>query len=60
MDLTGVNVYYTGKSRELKGDIPKMMLRIDKHKRMKWKNEWEPKESVAETVRVLVEKGGGK
>jgi UDP-glucose 4-epimerase len=54
MELTDVKFNYTGGSRGWKGDVPKMMLSIDKLKELGWKNEWESETSVRETVKVLL------
>jgi UDP-glucose 4-epimerase len=56
MGLYDVNFSYTGGSRGWKGDVPKMMLGIDKLKGMGWKNEWESERSVRETVKSLLGK----
>ncbi|AFV22758.1 UDP-glucose 4-epimerase [Methanolobus psychrophilus R15] len=57
MGLSDVKFNYTGGSRGWKGDVPKMMLEIDKLKEMGWKNEWGSERSVRETVKILVGKG---
>jgi UDP-glucose 4-epimerase len=57
MGLSDVKFSYTGGSRGWKGDVPKMMLGIDKLKGMGWKNEWESERSVRETVKALLRKG---
>jgi UDP-glucose 4-epimerase len=54
MELTDVQFNYTGGSRGWKGDVPVMMLAIDKMKELGWKNEWESEKSVRETVRSLL------
>jgi UDP-glucose 4-epimerase len=56
MGLSDVKFNYTGGSRGWKGDVPKMMLGIDKLKGMGWKNEWESERSVRETVKSLLGK----
>lgn len=53
MGLSDVKFNYTGGSRGWKGDVPKMMFRIDKLKEMGWKNEWGSERSVRETVKSL-------
>lgn len=55
--LSNVKFNYTGGSRGWKGDVPKMMLGIDKMKELGWKNEWESERSVRETVRSLLAAG---
>ena len=57
MGLSDVKFNYTGGSRGWKGDVPKMMLGIDKLKEMGWKNEWGSERSVRETVKALLRKG---
>ncbi|WP_407356701.1 NAD-dependent epimerase/dehydratase family protein [Methanolobus sp. WCC5] len=56
MGLSDVKFNYTGGSRGWKGDVPKMMLGIDKLKGMGWKNKWESERSVRETVKSLLGK----
>jgi UDP-glucose 4-epimerase len=55
MGLTDVKFNYTGGSRGWKGDVPVMMLAIDKMKELGWKNEWESEKSVRETVKSLLD-----
>ncbi|MDY0387777.1 MAG: NAD-dependent epimerase/dehydratase family protein [Methanolobus sp.] len=54
MGLTDVKFNYTGGSRGWKGDVPVMMLAIDKMKKLGWKNEWESEKSVRETVKCVL------
>ncbi len=54
MNLQNVQFNYTGGSRGWKGDVPVMMLGIDKLKEMGWKNEWESERSVRETAKALL------
>jgi UDP-glucose 4-epimerase len=56
MGLSDVKFNYTGGSRGWKGDVPKMMLSINKLKELGWKNEWESEKSVRETVKALLGK----
>jgi UDP-glucose 4-epimerase len=53
--LADVKFNYSGGSRGWKGDVPKMMLSIDKLKELGWKNEWESERSVRETVKALLQ-----
>ena len=54
MRLSDVKFNYTGGSRGWKGDVPIMMLSIDKLKKLGWKNEWGSETSVRETVKALL------
>jgi len=54
MGLEGVKFHYTGGSRGWKGDVPKMMLSVEKLKELGWSPEWESERSVRETVRSLL------
>ena len=54
MNLKNVKFNYTGGSRGWKGDVPIMMLSIDKLKELGWKNEWGSETSVRETVKALL------
>jgi len=54
MGLESVKFYYTGGSRGWKGDVPKMMLSVEKLKELGWSPEWESERSVRETVRSLL------
>lgn len=54
MGLDDVKFNYTGGSRGWKGDVPKMMLSVDKLKKLGWVPEWESEQSVRETVRALL------
>ncbi|WP_406657751.1 NAD-dependent epimerase/dehydratase family protein [Methanolobus sp. ZRKC2] len=55
MGLNDVKFKYTGGSRGWKGDVPKMMLSVDKLKQMGWTPKWSSEQSVRETVRSLLE-----
>lgn len=55
MKLANVKFNYTGGSRGWKGDVPRMMLGIDKLKGLGWKYEWASERSVRETVRSLLD-----
>ncbi|TGC06945.1 NAD-dependent epimerase/dehydratase family protein [Methanolobus halotolerans] len=54
MGLSDVEFKYTGGSRGWKGDVPRMMLSIDKLKALGWKNEWGSERSVRETILSLL------
>ncbi|MDW7732231.1 MAG: NAD-dependent epimerase/dehydratase family protein [Methanolobus sp.] len=54
MGLSNVKFSYTGGPRGWKGDVPKMMLSVEKLKSMGWKPEWGSEQSVRETVRSLL------
>ena len=58
MPDSGIKLNHTDRSRNLKGDVPKMILNIVKLDRMEWKNEWESKELLSETLKSIVGKGG--
>lgn len=55
MGLNNVRFHYTGGSRGWKGDVPKMMLSVEKLKELGWSPEWESERSVRETVRSLLD-----
>lgn len=54
MGLNNVEFNYTGGSRGWKGDVPKMMLSVDKMKKLGWIPKWESEQSVRKTVRSLM------
>lgn len=54
MCLENVEFSYTGGKRGWKGDVPKMMLSVDKLKDLGWKPKWGSEKCVRETVRSLL------
>lgn len=54
MGLENVDFSYTGGKRGWKGDVPKMMLSVDKLKELGWKPKWGSEKCVRETVRSLL------
>lgn len=54
MNLKNVLFDYTGGSRGWKGDVPKMMLNIDKLKKLGWKNKYGSYRSVNEAIKELL------
>lgn len=57
MGLEDVEFRYTGGKRGWKGDVPRMLLGIEKLKKAGWCPEYSSEMSVRGTVRVLVERG---
>jgi len=55
MGLEGVEFTYTGGIRGWKGDVPRMLLGIEKLKEAGWCSKYSSERSVRETVRALVE-----
>jgi len=55
MGLKDVEFSYTGGSRGWKGDVPIMMLSIDKLKNMGWELDSGSEDFVRDTVRSLLE-----
>lgn len=54
MGLKDVEFNYTGGKRGWKGDVPRMMLAVDKLKELGWKPKWSSERCVKETVRSLL------
>lgn len=54
MELQDVEFNYTGGKRGWKGDVPKMMLSIDKLKEIGWVPKINSEESVIDTVKSLI------
>ncbi|WMW24301.1 NAD-dependent epimerase/dehydratase family protein [Methanolobus sediminis] len=54
MGLQNVDFTYTGGKRGWKGDVPRMLLGIDKLKNMGWNPEYSSKRSVKETVKSFI------
>lgn len=57
MGLHDVEFKYTGGSRGWKGDVPKMMLSIDKIRSIGWKPVYNSEKSVRDTTRSLLNNG---
>jgi len=55
MELKDVEFIYTGGSRGWKGDVPKMMLSIDKLKSLGWKLDSGSETFVRDTVKALLD-----
>jgi len=56
MGLGNVEFKYTGGSRGWKGDVPMMMLSIDKMRRLGWKPSYDSEKSVRDAARSLLGK----
>lgn len=56
MGLTNVEFKYTGGSRGWKGDVPLMMLSIDKMAQLGWKPSYDSEKSVRDAARSLLGK----
>ena len=54
MGLKDVEFHYTGGKRGWKGDVPRMLLAIDKLKELRWSPSCNSEDSVRDTARVLV------
>ena len=54
MGLENVEFRYTGGKRGWKGDVPMMMLSVDKLKELGWEPKWGSEKCVRETVRSLL------
>ncbi|ADI74121.1 NAD-dependent epimerase/dehydratase [Methanohalobium evestigatum Z-7303] len=54
MGLKNVEFNYTGGSRGWKGDVPKMMLSIDKLKNLGWEPTYNSEKSIRDTVKALI------
>ena len=54
MGLKNVEFRYTGGKRGWKGDVPRMMLSIDKMKKLGWEPVYNSRKSVVEAVRSLL------
>jgi UDP-glucose 4-epimerase len=46
---------YTGGKRGWKGDVPRMLLAVDRLKELGWSPSYNSADSVRDTARVLVE-----
>ena len=57
MGLKDVEFKYTGGSRGWKGDVPKMMLSIDRIRSLGWKPVYNSEKSVRDTTRSLLNNG---
>lgn len=57
MGLKDVEFKYTGGSRGWKGDVPKMLLSIDKIRSLGWKPVYNSEKSVRDTTRSLLNNG---
>jgi UDP-glucose 4-epimerase len=57
MGLQNVEFKYTGGSRGWKGDVPKMLLSIDKIRSLGWKPVYNSEKSVRDTTRSLLNNG---
>ncbi|TRZ88288.1 MAG: SDR family NAD(P)-dependent oxidoreductase [Methanosarcinales archaeon] len=57
MGLQDVKFKYTGGSRGWKGDVPRMMLSIDKIRSLGWKPSYNSEKSVRDTIRSLLNNG---
>lgn len=57
MGLDGVGFNYTGGSRGWKGDVPKMMLSIDKIRSLGWNPVYNSEKSVRDAARSLLDNG---
>ncbi|MDF1534469.1 MAG: NAD-dependent epimerase/dehydratase family protein [Methanosarcinaceae archaeon] len=55
MGLKDVEFSYTGGRRGWKGDVPRMLLAVDKLKELGWNPSYNSADSVRDTARVLVE-----
>ena len=53
MKLKNVKYKYTGGSTGWKGDVPRMLLSIDKLKKLGWKPKYSIKESIKDTLNYL-------
>ena len=54
MGLDGVEFGYTGGKRGWKGDVPRMLLALDKIKELGWSPSYTSFDSVRDTARVLI------
>ncbi|HEY9205999.1 MAG TPA: NAD-dependent epimerase/dehydratase family protein [Candidatus Methanoperedens sp.] len=54
MDLRNVKFRYTGGKRGWKGDVPRMLLSIDRLKKLGWEPSYNSRESIVETARSLL------
>ncbi|WMW22224.1 NAD-dependent epimerase/dehydratase family protein [Methanolobus mangrovi] len=54
MGLENIDITYTGGKRGWKGDVPRMLLGIDRLKFAGWKPEYSSKRSVKETAHSLI------
>ncbi len=54
MGLDGVEFSYTGGKRGWKGDVPRMLLAVDKIKELGWSPSYTSGNSVRDTARVLI------
>jgi len=57
MGLQDVEFNYTGGSRGWKGDVPKMMLSIDRMMSLGWKPVYNSEKSVRDAARSLLNNG---
>ncbi len=57
MGLEGVEFNYTGGSRGWKGDVPRMMLSVDKIRSLGWKPVYDSENSVRDAARSLLNNG---
>ena len=55
MGLKDVEFSYTGGKRGWKGDVPRMLLAVDRLKELGWSPSYNSADSVRDTARVLVE-----
>ncbi|MDD1679842.1 MAG: NAD-dependent epimerase/dehydratase family protein [Methanomicrobiales archaeon] len=56
MGLSSVRYYFTGGERGWVGDVPRMLLSLEKMKNLGWEPPVTSRESVVRTVRALLEK----
>jgi UDP-glucose 4-epimerase len=54
MGLNDVEFGYTGGKRGWKGDVPRMLLTVDKMKELGWSPSYTSGNSVRDTARVLI------
>ena len=57
MGLKDVEFNYTGGKRGWRGDVPRMMLSIDKIRSLSWKPVYNSENSVREAIRSLLRDG---